>query len=345
LTEANTTDELFLQFEREAQGTADDLLSSSQNTAIDEQTLGEAFNKLLLPADHDITWLDVAPLNSTACQFERETRYLPDLLTPFKLSPKIIERTPHSMDPPYRNYTGKPYLLPQESFQLRTMARDLNRQRGVRIVSHMAWRQQVLFGRSKAKSFRLLAGKNYGNDYQINGEKHPLHHLQSDDKNGTDVVSLNEENSLIDQVSSIIQGESSTRSIDQILFESEMAVMKNGYVAEQNDIAQEQTYYPPVWEIDGLFKVYLQLLGGVPYLHVDSELNYRQPGDLPVDSELAVFQDFGSSLNEDPEAFLHSYQFKQLRRIISKQIHYFDHPAFGLIVQLRRYHPPRNSEE
>jgi len=32
-----------------------------------------------------------------------------------------------------------------------------------------------------------------------------------------------------------------------------------------------------VWELDGVFKVYLQYIGRVPYLHVDSRVNFRQP--------------------------------------------------------------------
>lgn len=350
-TYTDATDNLFSQLEQEQQNIDQPLSDNLEVQAIPKEVLKEAFNHLFLPVDHDIAWIDVEPIESVACQFEAETRYLADLLNPFELKPKVIDQTPRVINPPHEEYIGKPYLLPQKSFELATMARDLNRQRGVRIVSHMTWRQEVLFGRSKAQPFRLLAGKNYGNEYQVDGKKHSISKQVSliDTENAVipDELSTNNNNDLMTQVSAIIQGESPDKSIEQILFDSERAVLDKQKTVDKSQGGQiaEATYYPPVWEVDGLFKVYLQLLGGVPYLHIDSQLNYRQPGKLPIDNELALFKGLNSPLNNDPEAFLHSYQFQQLRRIISQQIHYFDHPAFGLIVQLRRYRPPANDEE
>ncbi|MFC4699525.1 CsiV family protein [Glaciecola siphonariae] len=74
------------------------------------------------------------------------------------------------------------------------------------------------------------------------------------------------------------------------------------------------------WELDGLFKVYLDYVNRVPYLHIDSEFMHKR-----------------IQLDIDGSASLQSYPSKQRRRIISKQIHYFDHPAFGIIVRLNRY--------
>ncbi|HLV48390.1 MAG TPA: CsiV family protein, partial [Aliidiomarina sp.] len=34
--------------------------------------------------------------------------------------------------------------------------------------------------------------------------------------------------------------------------------------------------------------------------------------------------------------FLRAYHLKQLRRVISHEIHYFDHPKFGILVEIRR---------
>ena len=97
-----------------------------------------------------------------------------------------------------------------------------------------------------------------------------------------------------------------------------------------------------VWELDGRFKLYLQNIGRVPYLHIDSHFNYRQP--MMLDGmTLPEAYDF-DMLSEDgtlqPQQFLKPYPFKQLRRVISKQIHYFDHPMFGMVVQIRRYRLP-----
>ena len=106
-----------------------------------------------------------------------------------------------------------------------------------------------------------------------------------------------------------------------------------------------------VWELDGLFKLYLQNIGSVPYLHIDSQFNFRQPTILedyqlpeayliPVDV-LTGTQVTDTATNEaTPTYFLKPYRFQQLRRVISRQIHYFDHPMFGMVVQIRRYQIP-----
>ncbi len=346
--DTNAVDDLFTQLEQEQQDESDSLLGFSNGPAISQEAIDSAFDDLFVAVDQDIHWVDVNPLNSVACQFDAEKRYFSALFNPYVLEPKTVNQTPRVIDPPFKHHNGTPHLLPQENLQLKTIARDLNRQRGVRIVSHMAWRQEVQFGRTKAQSYRLLAGQNYGNAYQANGEMHPVNALEISDtlavSDSDKELPLNVEESLINQVSAIIHNDSPTKPIEQILFESEMLAKEKQFSSEQSQSVQDQetSRFPPVWEVDGLFKVYLQQLGQVPYLHIDSQLNYRQPGKLPIDNDLALFNNTNSSVNNDPEAFLHSYQFKQLRRIISRQIHYFDHPAFGLIVQLRRYRPPVN---
>jgi len=38
--------------------------------------------------------------------------------------------------------------------------------------------------------------------------------------------------------------------------------------------------------------------------------------------------------------FLNSYPMQQLRVIRSGEIHYLDHPMFGMLIQIRKYEPP-----
>ena len=38
-------------------------------------------------------------------------------------------------------------------------------------------------------------------------------------------------------------------------------------------------------------------------------------------------------------------RFSQNRRVISKEVHYFDHPYMGMIVKIRRYKVPTREEE
>ncbi|MFT5808021.1 MAG: hypothetical protein ACI9LG_002321 [Moritella dasanensis] len=43
--------------------------------------------------------------------------------------------------------------------------------------------------------------------------------------------------------------------------------------------------------------------------------------------------------------FLNSYPMQQLRVIRSGEIHYLDHPMFGMLIQIRKYEPPMTEEE
>jgi hypothetical protein len=74
-------------------------------------------------------------------------------------------------------------------------------------------------------------------------------------------------------------------------------------------------------------KVYLKYINRVPYLHIESEFEFHE------------FQ-----LNSFGEATIEKYPFKQRRRVISKQIHYFDHPKMGLIIRLQRYEKPKEED-
>ncbi|MBQ4832236.1 peptidoglycan binding protein CsiV [Pseudoalteromonas sp. MMG010] len=67
----------------------------------------------------------------------------------------------------------------------------------------------------------------------------------------------------------------------------------------------------PNWELDGLFKIHLR-----HYLYITANFDIKQPLDNG-DIELA--------------------RFSQFKRVISSQIHYFDHPRMGMIVQIRKF--------
>ena len=213
----------------------------------------------------------------------------------------------------------------------------------------MLWRQEVEFGRSKAQAYRLLAGKNFGDTYTLDGIKRPYSRDELADPSSQEDIAreldIVDDNRLLEQISALIGSDTSSKTIEQTLSDMEgKLIQKNMSDIETPYLDEPTMNYTPVWELDGLFKIYLQRLGSTPYLHIDSELNFRQPGHLAEDDPNRSLQDNNLTQEEASTAFLHSYNFKQLRRIISKQIHYFDHPAFGLIVQLRRYHPPVQEE-
>ncbi|GAW95129.1 MULTISPECIES: CsiV family protein [Colwellia] len=89
---------------------------------------------------------------------------------------------------------------------------------------------------------------------------------------------------------------------------------------------------PPLqpWYLDGLFKVHLE-----HYLYINSEFNMVETSNQP--SMIAG--------NTDKNAKDKIISFKQSRRVITGEIHYFDHPYIGMIVQIRRFDPSKPAKQ
>jgi hypothetical protein len=89
-------------------------------------------------------------------------------------------------------------------------------------------------------------------------------------------------------------------------------------IDENNALEQIKIPTAPLqpWEIDGFFKVHLD-----HYLYINSEFSII---------------DIAQGTEAD-----NTVSFKQNRRVISGEIHYFDHPNIGMIVQIRRFDPTK----
>ncbi|PAJ72813.1 hypothetical protein CJF42_19210 [Pseudoalteromonas sp. NBT06-2] len=72
-------------------------------------------------------------------------------------------------------------------------------------------------------------------------------------------------------------------------------------------------YPDKTWQLDGLLKIFLR----GKYLNIKAEFNLRA--------------------EDRTDEKLKSFHFNQFRRVISNEIHYFDHPKLGILIQIRRY--------
>ena len=77
------------------------------------------------------------------------------------------------------------------------------------------------------------------------------------------------------------------------------------------------------WSIDGLFNVHLN-----HYLYITADFNI---------ANMSLAEQASKSLIKGEPQQIESIRFSQNRRVISKEIHYFDHPFMGMIVQIRRH--------
>jgi hypothetical protein len=88
------------------------------------------------------------------------------------------------------------------------------------------------------------------------------------------------------------------------------------------------------WSIDGFFKVHLNR-----FLYINTEFTV-------IDPEYQTKQHALNKLNiaeisEKNEVIT----FKQSRKVITGEIHYFDHPYIGMIVQIRRFDPAKPADQ
>lgn len=201
-------------------------------------------------------------------------------------------------------------LLDDKQLSLVDYAKKLFAQRDISALSHIAWRQPVFFGEENASFYRVFSGdklrlpKASTPSYETLKQKYDP-----------------ELKRIIDQDSETFFAE-----LKQQLSQAN-AVNWESKASVQADDSVKKSAIDDVWELDGKVKVYLKYINRVPYLHIESEFEFNE------------FQ-----LNSFGEATIEQYPFKQRRRIISEQIHYFDHPKMGLIIRLQRYEKPKEED-
>jgi|TARA_R110000851_G_scaffold4900_2_gene20233 hypothetical protein len=96
----------------------------------------------------------------------------------------------------------------------------------------------------------------------------------------------------------------------------------------------------PVWELDGSINIYLS-----HYLYIESNLALRKPTQKMVESSPLAFNEYAALDIEGKKQlapYLESIPLIQNRRVRSGEIHYFDHPQLGIVMQIRKMAQPTN---
>ena len=108
-------------------------------------------------------------------------------------------------------------------------------------------------------------------------------------------------------------------------------------------LLQTGQHYDDIFEIDGTVTISRNR-----YLHVDTDLWFteftQRPGatnDLKVDADISEnYPDLVAHARQrGTHVPVQSYRMQQSRRMRSGEMHYLDHPFFGLIVKFTRYTP------
>ncbi|MFS1704148.1 CsiV family protein [Alteromonas sp. AMM-1] len=293
-----------------------------------ESHVGEAMHKNVLPPKRNLSCVasQHPEFVTSSAQWHWQG---PNLHVPFpNQTPLII----HGADWA-RSQT--PHLLSEEQLTQQSLFTSVRWRKGIDRLAHFAWRQQVKFGQDKADTFRLFAGKNYAEQFTPEGEMRPAPVegvLELTDAVNTiaDAAFIDPQTLKAEQTAAFFNELNTRLSQPQPVSFATMTAQPEQEPGISVDPYSAQL--TPIWELDGFIQVFLKYINRVPYLHVNSELFYRQP--VPVNTSQTA-QPANTQAYE-----LVSVPFKQVRRVISTQLHYFDHPLFGMVVQIRRYDRP-----
>lgn len=227
------------------------------------------------------------------------------------------------------------HLLSSSSLELEKLSEQIRRQRGLTRLLHISWRQEVPFGQDNAPTVRLYAGQNYAQQFSLDGTaiaQEPEAAALEEKTPPNDAVRTLTEDAFFTELNARMAAPKSEplSHLMQIKASKDVATS----LKDEDPLANSDT---PIWQLDGYMKVFLKYVNRVPYLHIDSEMYYRQP--------IPLTQQFSDNAPTQPDYKLVSVPFKQLRRVISKQLHYFDHPLFGMVVEIRRYERPTPVED
>ncbi|WP_426370535.1 CsiV family protein [Pseudocolwellia sp. HL-MZ7] len=254
--------------------------------------------------------------------------------------------------------TDHPYLISEESLQLQDIFQQLKRSRNFRPLLHMGWRQ-ITKGPKDAIPLKLYAGENLIQPYnqalsnykranlnalaiqQNNqlfteqGAYSSLNDINNISSNTTiNINSQIQEEALQEQIANILKQAKNTQpDIKSVLAElssdpNDLVNPVTNSLVTGDELTSEQQLIEPQkpsqdWTIEGLLKVEVE-----HFLHITADFNV-------INMSLAE-QATNQLITKQPVK-LKSIRLEQNKRVRSKEIHYFDHPYMGMIIQIRRH--------
>lgn len=320
------------------------------------------------------------PNHAQLCQLSSQTlAQLSAQDSSFNANDFMVDKVPSTINAAGDVYSKKPYLLSKSSLKLNDIVKQLRWSKAFKPLLHLGWRLAPK-GRNYAIPLHLFGGDNLQANYQNqlaqynkaiasaleqeqeqqksdNSEKTtyssdqinaaPAHKIVLDQQQQYQQAVNNRIGEILAQLndSKFTNDSTSPLNIDKLIADLD----KDKLSLKINDkITQlEQKYHinkpqPPLqnWFLDGWFKVHLN-----HYLFITFDMTVLNKNLAEQASDVLKANQTSTLKTLEP---LKLIEFKQDRRVISKEIHYFDNPYLGMIVQIRRHKrpaPPVEDEE
>lgn len=239
-----------------------------------------------------------------------------------------------------------PYLLDDAHLEMTELAKKFRWQKSTKPLLHIGWRQPML-ARHLAKPIHLFAGKDFSADFDVLGnDKHAPEAQMDADEDA--------------QATFVTQAFIKNENIQETSF---LPSVKISDIVAQLTLENNDTTQSPIWQLDGLLKIYLN-----HFLFIESDFDLRKVEQVKMDKEIEdnaiafIEEDAAQPVslikkteqltvdinpvdsdNLDNIQFvtkLTSHPMKQHRKVRSTEIHYFDHPTMGMVIQIRRFKIP-----
>ena len=312
-------------------------------------------------------------------QSEIDRLFDKEQLTDFKIDAFGVDALPGKLYSAGAHHSESPYLIADESLLLKDISQQLHWSKEFKPILHFGWRQ-VGLTQNEAIPLKLFAGDHYQYQYQqaltayqkeleqaseiennllkilTQAQEAQFSNKALDDKTNIEIVNrkllvnTKRKQQVLDALLSDIDysnNSSEIKVIDNPALDSnvitdilntldkqtlEELISANGVelAIDDKQLALSNKPEEPLqpWFLDGFFKVHLD-----HYLYITADFNvYNQEQTKLVKAD-----------NENTDSKL--INFNQNRRVITGEIHYFDHPYIGMIVQIRRFDPTKPADE
>ncbi len=262
-----------------------------------------------------------------------------------------IEKVPAKINNSEDIYSETDYLLSKDSLQLSGIVKQLSRSKNFRPLLHIGWRQ-ITKTKRLAVPMKFYAGENFAYNYQQELEQYQQQQKQaktqednlqqaifngSTDNIVSDVIPEFSSEDLKQQVLTdrlqtvIAKMDNLPKDTQGLLQEIDNHVTKTNLALKSINFLENPPTKPPQdWSIDGFFKVEVD-----HFLHITADLNIMNMSLAEVATQALLPE---SSTQE--KIALTTVNFKQDRRVRSKEFHYFDHPYIGMIVRILPFKKP-----
>jgi hypothetical protein len=288
----------------------------------------------------------------------------------------LVNKMPTTINNVEDIFSEKPYLVSDDSLKLKDIVKQLRRSKDFRPLLHLAWRQPV-YEKESSKPIKIFAGDNIQGEfakslatYQAEKSAELLRenalntiftsakNIELKDSEQTKSIPLldtenTSEKAILakikaEKINEILQQVSSISDVEEVVETMVNLPQDFGKITHNAIISTEPTPPAQPWYVEGLMEVYL--IGN--YLHVSNDfsiLNMTLAEQESLKLKINMLEnteDFSSTTNitgtnqTTKTSKVIPIRMTQNRRMISREVHYFDHPHMGIIVQIRRHQRP-----